>query len=1791
MYTPRILPILVLSLLLAECLPALATPAASPTRPGTIAYAVSQADGTEVQMDAVIVDKIRSDQNPQYFVVHEWWSAQSRLIVLAGAPEQLAPGEIVDIQGVMGTLPGGERAVLDPHVIAYFDENGNLQLHGPVIKLMDRLTSWPWKAEIGISGSQGRTTQSVGTSETTTAEVTSSPGGGVEYFDSFATVRERLAVGTLLEGAAIGFECVPIVSVGSDEYGTYFIIGEDGSADTLKVYYYVPDNRPFSFGVGDRVSKVTGQVRSDAADCWLSANKFRGFDPQGYGGLVRAATCGTAGWAKTFADGTVFEGSAITQGLVTAGDSQFSSVVYVEDVNRGGAIRVVPTYAGFNPGDYVSVQGGTLSTIDGMERCITNALLIDANADCHEPPGGCPVPDPIRPVALSNRQLGGGSANVYTPGFMDYDAQGTPLDSIFVNNIGMLVTTTGKVTASGPGFIYIDDGSALDDGTGHRGIRIATDHVAAGNPLVLPDQIGKLVVVTGISHYMMLGASPIRVLRPRCQDDIVGDMPPTLCIGAPSPMRTTNGPVTYQITYSGADWVAPCESFGAYVTLETTGSATGSVFVSGIGNETRTVNIHSITGDGSIGIRITAGSARDSNGHYTQVYGPSLAFTVDNQPPTVSISPPSAPSSSGDAVSYTVTYGGASSVSLTSANVKLNCTGTAYGVVSVSGDGNTTRTVTISNIAGQGQIGISIDPGSAVDEAGNTAPGAGPGEPFGAEGPISVFVSNPSVSETCHGPVGYFVAYSGADTVTLSDSDVVLNHTETATGMVAVTSTEYANERKVTISNITGHGTLSISIPYGTASDSAGHMAPPAGPSAGCMVIPVVYVKQDTGSDSNLGDSWASAKKTLAGALQTAWAGSEIWVGMGTYEPITLDHDMRLYGGFFGNETSKSERDYAFYGMTIIDAHASGPGIRLQNLTSATIVDGFTIRSGRSVDGVDGGGILSVNSSAVISGNCCEWCDSGIYCQGGLPTISGNILQSNDHGIRCTYVYDCSSGYCQQFPGSPTITGNQICNNNSWSDGGGILCDHSTPVISGNSIYNNSADGYGAGVTCQNCPSVVITDNEFSGNWGYWRGSAIACVADGEVQISNNRIESNDAYISTVYLYGLQSATVANNLVIHNTADYGCAGIDLDNAPAVIANNTFADNDSGAGEGGAIRVQSGGASIANNIFYDNRAALGQSVCVYGGASGAVFNCDGFNPGRDNSPGTHYAGITAGSTYYDPMFENVASDDYHIQVGSSCIDGGDDSMVQSDWVDFDWEDRIAGAQVDIGADEHASIVGLPDPAVPGNVNAIATGHTYEGDPKVTLYWTPATGATGYNIYRGTASGQIDYQNPLNGTVPVDTESYPLSGVLSYTDHTGLIDEVTYYYAVKPVTSSGEGTASEEVSCTPTPYGIPWDTGDAPLILTATRAAFTEETIPFGSLSASSLDGRCYKDGSSTWTLLDGYVDEQTNTVVLGDGENCFAANAPAQDDTQYSMAATAPAGASTTLGTDRSGPFRRITATKHSYRGARGKISLPGAITNVDTTDSALYSNSVEWDNQVTHKHYITKDVPFVYVGLQRGKYDLEGGVCWAPWPDRPSTVYKWRLYMKAAHMFDECDTTLACRSRGQTWIQNDPNTNIFDGPVTDANMQLKISRETDGLVELRVDLPGVAQPLVMTHQFPGKALTKSAQGVQVRRLHSIAQNNLRYWDWTKKEYNPDPSDPNKKGYLMTGSYFLHSRWRDAQVWRADDTDFNAHWWGTLETDPGLQGSYPAKGTIVDWYTPLNSDETRYVEDSNVRIHL
>lgn len=101
--------------------------------------------------------------------------------------------------------------------------------------------------------------------------------------------------------------------------------------------------------------------------------------------------------------------------------------------------------------------------------------------------------------------------------------------------------------------------------------------------------------------------------------------------------------------------------------------------------------------------------------------------------------------------------------------------------------------------------------------------------------PPALSIGAPSTGVTSGAPVTYTLTYSGAYAVQLAADDVILQATGTAGATVGVSGGTTAHP-VVTLSDITGEGTLAIGVAAGTAADVAGNLAGAAGPGAVCTV-------------------------------------------------------------------------------------------------------------------------------------------------------------------------------------------------------------------------------------------------------------------------------------------------------------------------------------------------------------------------------------------------------------------------------------------------------------------------------------------------------------------------------------------------------------------------------------------------------------------------------------------------------------------------------------------------------------------------------------------------------------------------------------------------------------------------------------------------------------------------------------------------------------------------------------------------------------------------------------------
>jgi len=247
----------------------------------------------------------------------------------------------------------------------------------------------------------------------------------------------------------------------------------------------------------------------------------------------------------------------------------------------------------------------------------------------------------------------------------------------------------------------------------------------------------------------------------------------------------------------------------------------------------------------------TANTSFSSTGSYTIVatfngdvnYSSSVSSTLTQQvnlhPTAINSITATSTYSNASSIQFTATFA-ASITGLSTSNFSLTTTGAVSGasVASVSGSG-TTYTVTVNTGTGDGTIGLNLANATGLTPGISTSlPFTGGTTTIDKTAP-TVSISAPSVSSIVSGTgsVSYTVTYADANfnTSTLGLGDITLNSTGTASGTVGLTGsgTSYI----VTISSISGSGSLGISIGAGTASDLAGNADAGAGPSATFTVV------------------------------------------------------------------------------------------------------------------------------------------------------------------------------------------------------------------------------------------------------------------------------------------------------------------------------------------------------------------------------------------------------------------------------------------------------------------------------------------------------------------------------------------------------------------------------------------------------------------------------------------------------------------------------------------------------------------------------------------------------------------------------------------------------------------------------------------------------------------------------------------------------------------------------------------------------------------------------------------
>jgi len=337
----------------------------------------------------------------------------------------------------------------------------------------------------------------------------------------------------------------------------------------------------------------------------------------------------------------------------------------------------------------------------------------------------------------------------------------------------------------------------------------------------------------------------------------------------------------------------------------------------------------------------------------------------------------------------------------------------------------------------------------------------------------------------------------------------------------------------------------------------------------------------------------------------------------------------------------------------------------------------------------------------------------GIWNLGSSPTITNNIITGNT-----------SSGIYNKDYSLPTITNNIITGNPI-----GIWNSKCSPTpetnltITNNTITGNTSSGIYNSVSSPTITNNVISDNgEGIQNWS------------ASPQITNNTITGNND--SGIYNEVGSSPTITNNTITGNTS-YG------------IYNYFYSS-----------------PKITNNII---------TASDYG-----IYNDGGSSPTIDYNDvwgnTTNYYGCSAGQNDISENPKFVNPDNYHLDLGSPCIDAGWNDAPGLPETDFEGNNRIINDIVDMGAFE--CVVVNRWPVADAGSDQTLEQQTYEGT-EVTL---DGSGSTDLDSTQGTNDDIVSFEwydgDTLLGTGQAIEHTFPLGShtvTLVVTDNFGETDE--------------------------------------------------------------------------------------------------------------------------------------------------------------------------------------------------------------------------------------------------------------------------------------------------------------------------------------------------------------------------------------------------------------------------------
>lgn len=401
----------------------------------------------------------------------------------------------------------------------------------------------------------------------------------------------------------------------------------------------------------------------------------------------------------------------------------------------------------------------------------------------------------------------------------------------------------------------------------------------------------------------------------------------------------------------------------------------------------------------------------------------------------------------------------------------------------------------------------------------------------------------------------------------------------------------------------------------------------------------------------NNGLNWANAFTDLQDALNVADEGSEIWAAAGTYAPagsggatdatFLIDKNIRLLGGFAGDETEAEARDPEanptilsgdLNGDDVADDFAENRGdnvLHVITITNAvgneTLIDGFTVSGGHaggeSSPATFGGGMYSEGAPVVRS--C-------VFTQNFCLDLGGGLIFINTPEGEAAMVEDCvfadnkgnaGGAVCLRFTAASFVdcsfVGNEAKDEGAapFEQNGGAIqtrnarlslnhCtfrENNSKGIGGAFLFFVDADGEGFTLRMDSCILENNTGSYGSAVFSQNFGRATSVTLARSTFKDNQSLGAYGSLLAYNQLAGAYGSVWIDQCVFEgNSSQYGSGAIDIGSGPGAgaseyaITNCIFKENSAGT-IGGALGLWSELNTVASFLvencrFEENQAA-------------------------------------------------------------------------------------------------------------------------------------------------------------------------------------------------------------------------------------------------------------------------------------------------------------------------------------------------------------------------------------------------------------------------------------------------------------------------------------------------------------------------------------------------------------------------------------------------------------------------